>query len=179
MPRRREETLPSSEMTSMIDIIFQLLIFFLVTLSLGTVQSQSTAEVVGEMKEDVPDLPPMKQLTESERKLTEGYILHIDEDKENQVRGDLVAWIFDPEFPSLAEAKKDSSGNHGPFSLDEAKKRIDELLGTHLMMKGEPTSLKMRAHEDTEYGFVLDIMGICNADSIKTVDFNLLHAKKD
>lgn len=178
MARRQEETLPSSQMTSMIDIIFQLLIFFLVTLAFGTIQTTTAADVPGEMREDVPQLPPMSQLAVTQP-LTEGYVLHVDRNTEGLVRGDFVVFILTPEFPSVEDAIADTLRNHGPFTLEQGKREITSRISDKLYLTGEPAYLKMRAHEDLNYGFVLDMMSICNADSIEIVDFSLLHVERE
>ncbi len=172
MGKRRDQTLPSTEMTSMIDIIFQLLIFFLVTLSLGTVQQTSSSDVEGEKKEDLPILPLMAKLSDTSP-VTEGFLLHIDEDKEDKVKGDIVCWILDPTYPTLKEARADSSRGHGPFNLEQCTKKVKRDMETWKMMEGTIPTFGFRAYKDTPFGFVLDLMFHCNQDSIEVVDFHL------
>lgn len=176
MVKRKDDKIPSAEMTSMIDIIFQLLIFFLVTLSLGTVQDRASSEVTGEMQEQLPQLPPVSKLSDT-RTLTDGYLLHIDEDKDDKVDGDLIAWILDPDYPSLDDVQKDNTGEHGPFSLKDAGRRLRKKIEDRIYLGEDPPPLQVRAHEKTPYGFILEIMTFCNEDSIETVDFHFANVK--
>ena len=177
MSQRRDETLPSTEMTSMIDIIFQLLIFFLVTLALGSVQEKASAEIKGEMQEDLPQLPPVEKLSDPTA-FTDGFLLQVIEDKEDDVDGKFALWILDPLYPSVLEAKADSSGTHGPYSLKRGFRTIRKRVEDKILLGEAPPPLSIRAHEETPYGYILEIMSFCNQDSIETVDFRFARVRE-
>lgn len=179
MQQRSRDKAPTSELTSMVDIIFQLLIFFMVTLALGTVNQRATAAVKGEKKEDLPKLPPVERLG-APPEFTDGYLLHIDKKKkgrEKKIKGDLIAYILDPDVPTPEDARKDSSGGHGPFSLDMGKRKLKKLIESRIALGEEPPPLEIRANEKTPYGYILDIMEFCNEDSIEVVNFHFANVK--
>lgn len=173
----RVEELPTMPWTSMIDIIFQLLIFFMVTLALGTLQQQATAAVKGEMKKDLPKLPPVEKLADAEE-LKEGFLLHIDQLKEPPFNGGFGAYILDPECPNVDDAKKDPTRSRGPFTLDKAKLVLKQKIESVIFQGEEPPRLFIRAHKETSYGYILDIMTMCDQDSIEVVNFRFAKVRR-
>lgn len=175
--KRSEEELPKAEWTSLIDIIFQLLIFFMVTMALGTLQEQAQAQVKGEEKKNLPKLPPVEKLA-TPQELKTGYLLHIDEIKEKPFNGKLGAYILDPNCPTVDEAKKDTTHSHGPFTLKKAKAKLQKLIEDEYYKTGEPPRVEIRAHEKTSYGYILDLMELFDQDSIEVVGFRFANVKK-
>ncbi len=176
MGRKQSDPLPSMQMTSMIDIIFQLLIFFLVTLSMGTVQEQASSKVKGEQKVNLPELPPVEKLSDVPE-LTDGYMLWIEQDKNNKVDGDLAVYILDPIMNNIDDAQKDSSGQYGPFSLQQGSRNLKTKINDEIALGEAPPPLFIVAHAETPFGFVLDIMRFCNEDSIEAVNFSFSNIK--
>ncbi|RKZ35002.1 hypothetical protein DRQ33_00910 [bacterium] len=175
--KRIEEKLPKAEWTSLIDIIFQLLIFFMVTMALGTLQRQAQAAVKGAEKKNLPKLPPVEKLA-TPQDITTGYLLHINEINEKPFNGQLGAYILDPEFPTVEDAKKDTLGGHGPFALNVAKAKLQKKIEDEFFRTGEPPRLEIRAHQKTSFGYILDIMEFCDRDSIEVVGFRFANVKK-
>jgi len=164
MAKRRDGDWPAADWTSLIDIIFQLLIFFMLTLALGTVQKQASSQMEGEEKADLPELPGMAELGEA-LDLTPGSILiHVDEDKDELVRGNIVVYLLNHEIPSIEEAKKDSSHSAGPFTWDEAYTKLEKKLEFAREYDEPLPRIEMRAFSGTPYGNVLDIMKLCYRD---------------
>jgi len=164
MAKKIQEDWPSADWTSLIDIIFQLLIFFMVTLALGTVEKQATSKMEGEEKEDLPELPGMAGLGEA-LDITPGTILlHVADDENDEVSGDLVVYMLTHDIQNLEEAKKDSSRSAGPFSWDEAYKRLAKKLEFSRKFNEDLPRVEMRATATTPYGNVLDIMKLCYHD---------------
>ena len=176
--KRRVEPLPKAEWTSLVDIIFQLLIFFMVTMALGTMLQQSAAQVVGQEKKDLPKLPAVEKLASVDWEVSEGYLLHIDRLQKPPFNGDLAAYILDPAVPTVKEAEAESSHAHGPFPLDKAKRILQRRIEEEIFMGNPPPHLEIRAHEDTPFGYILDIMEFCDRDSIEVVGFRFSHIKK-
>ncbi len=172
MAKRVEEPLPEMEWTSLIDIIFQLLIFFMVTMSLGTMETRAIQRVKGKMEENLPALPEMEKLSEVENVPT-GLLLHTEVEKEGKNAGKLVAYILDQMVPSIEEAKKDTLHTHGPWLLKEAKKRFKRRLDDIFYMGETMPTVEIRAHKDTDFGFILDVMNYASADSVEAVKFRL------
>lgn len=164
MAKPRGDSMPSADWTSMIDIIFQLLIFFMVTMALGTVQQQSTVAQEGEEQENLPELPGMTDLGEA-LAITEGTLLiHVADDEEDKVRGDLMVYLLTNDIPSIEEANKDSLGTAGPFSWDDAYGKLTKRMSDSRMF-GEPLPrVEMRATKNMPYGYVLDVMNLCYHD---------------
>jgi len=175
--KRQEEPLPKAEWTSLIDIIFQLLIFFMVTLALGTMEQQAQAAVKGEEKKDLPKLPPVEKLA-TPQDLKEGFLLHIDKIKEKPFNGKLGAYILDPECPTVDDAKKDTTRSHGPFTLKKAKLKLQKLIEDEYYRTGRPPHIEIRAHEETSFGYILDLMEFFDQDSIEVVGFRFANVKK-
>jgi len=175
--KSRQAELPMAAWTSLIDIIFQLLIFFMVTLSLGTLQKQSTAAVKGEEKKDLPKLPPVEKLA-TPQDITTGFLFHIDEINEKPFNGDLGAYILDADYPTIEDVKADTFGKHGPFNLKKGKRELQRKIEEILFATGEPPRLELRAHKETPFGYILDIMEFCDADSIEVVGFRFANVKK-
>ena len=164
MAKRAEEQWPMASWTSLVDIIFQLLIFFMVTLALGTVQRQAAAQMKGEEKEDLPELPGMSNLGEA-LDITPGTILiHVADDKEDEVRGEFVVYLLNNEIKSIQDAKKDSTHSVGPFSWDEAYRKVGRKLEFARDFNEPLPLVEMRAGRNTPYGNVLDIMNLCYHD---------------
>ncbi len=173
----RKEELPKAQWTSLIDIIFQLLIFFMVSMALGTLQQQANAAVKGEEKKDLPKLPSVEKLATAQE-LTEGFLLHIDKITQKPFNGKLGAYILDTKFPSVDDAKADSTHSHGPFELGKAKRILQKKIEDIIFMGEPPPRLEIRAREDTPFGYILDIMEFCDADSIEIVSFRFANVKK-
>jgi biopolymer transport protein ExbD len=149
----------------MIDIIFQLLIFFLVTLSMGTMEKQAATAAEGEQKENLPNLPGMKNLGEA-LDIQKGVILvHVDDDKDDKVPGDWIVYLLNNDIPSVEDAKKDSSHSAGPFTWETAIKKVDNELD--YARRNEPDNIpriELRAAYNFNYGYVLDLMKLCYHD---------------
>ncbi|MBN2542407.1 hypothetical protein JXI42_06030 [bacterium] len=171
MAKRVVEEAPKTEWTSLIDIIFQLLIYFMVTLALGTVSQKASAQVKGMMKEDLPQLPEVGKLADV-GPLIDGFLLHVDRAKTGRYKGELVGYILDEECQSLERAQKDSTQDRGPFRLDDAKRRLQRKVEDLIFLGERPKNIELRVHEETEFGFILDIMDFCDKDSIETVVFH-------
>ena len=164
MAKPRGESVPSADWTSLIDIIFQLLIFFMITLALGSVQKQATAAQEGEQNEDLPELPGMTDLGEA-LDITPGILLmHVADDKDSEVKGDLVVYLLSNEIPSLEEARKDSTHSAGPFSWDVAYKKLEKKLSFTRDFNEPLPRVEMRATKNCPYGYVLDVMNLCYHD---------------
>ncbi|MCK5832196.1 biopolymer transporter ExbD [bacterium] len=164
MPRKQTEAVPSADWTSLIDIIFQLLIFFMVTLAMGTVEQQASAQMEGEMDESLPELPGMSNLGEA-LEIGPGVILiHAAYDEDNEVAGDIVTYLFTNEISNIEEAKKDSTHSAGPFSWDKAYKKLQKQLTFARDYNENLPRVEMRAFKGTPYGNVLDIMNLCYHD---------------
>jgi len=165
MPKRQTEDVPSADWTSLIDIIFQLLIFFMVTLALGTVQQQAEAQMEGELDEELPELPGMSGLGEA-LSIAPGVILiHIAPDTEGLVAGDLVVYLLTNQFPNIEEAKKDTvERNSGPFSWEAAYRNLQRRLNFARDYHEPLPRIDMRAYAGTPYGHILDIMNLCYHD---------------
>jgi len=174
----RTEELPKAQWTSLIDIIFQLLIFFMVTMALGTLLQQATAAVRGEERKDLPKLPPVEKLASVQDELSEGYLLHINKINEKPFNGKLGAYILDPDISTIRDAKADSTHSRGPFSLEDAKRKIQKKIEDDIFMGNPPPRLELRAHKDTPFGYILDIMEFCDRDSIEVVGFRFSKVKK-
>lgn len=164
MPIKKAEEIPSPDWTSLIDIIFQLLIFFMVTLALGTVTKQASAQMEGELDENLPELPGMSNLGEA-LDIGPGVILiHVAPDVDEKVSGDIMVYLLDEKISNIEEAKKDSTRSAGPFSWDDAYKNLQRRL-TFIRDYNEPLPrVEMRAYTGTPYGLVLDIMNLCYHD---------------
>ncbi|GEM_PF-1450929 len=164
MPIKQAEDIPSPDWTSLIDIIFQLLIFFMITLALGTVTQQASAQMEGELDENLPELPGMSNLGEA-LDIGPGVILiHVAPDEEDKVSGDIMVYLLNEEIPNVEEAEKDSTRKAGPFSWDVAYKNLQRQL-TFARDYNEPLPrVEMRAYAGTPYGLVLDIMNLCYHD---------------
>lgn len=164
MAKPRGDSIPSADWTSMIDIIFQLLIFFMVTMALGTVQQQSSAVQEGEEQENLPDLPGMTDLGEA-LSISEGILLiHVSDDADDQVKGDLAVYLLTNQIPTVDDAKKDSTRSAGPFSWEVAYAKLEKRMSDSRMF-GEPLPrVEMRATKNMPYGYVLDVMNLCYHD---------------
>lgn len=164
MAKPRGDSIPSADWTSMIDIIFQLLIFFMVTMALGTVQQQAAAAQEGEEQENLPELPGMTDLGEA-LDITQGtLLLHVADDAEDEVSGDFVVYLLTNEIPTVEDAKKDTTHSAGPFSWETAYKKIADRMADSRMF-GEPLPrVEMRATKNLPYGSVLDVMNLCYHD---------------
>ncbi|RKZ31595.1 hypothetical protein DRQ36_01490 [bacterium] len=161
MAKRQADIWPSANWTSLIDIIFQLLIFFMVTLALGTVERQARSQSEGKEKEDLPQMPGMVGLGEA-LDITPGSVLiHVAEDAEDEVKGNLVVYLLNHEIPSVKEAKEDSLHRAGPFSWDVAYSKLERQIRTARTNYEPMPRVEMRAYEGTPYGKVLDIMKLC------------------
>lgn len=167
MPRKQTEDLPSADWTSLIDIIFQLLIFFMVTLALGTVQKQASAQMEGEMDENLPELPGMSNLGEALEIGPGVLLIHVAPDDEDKVSGDLMVYLLTNDIPNIEEAKKDSTRRAGPFSWDDAFKNVQRQLKFARDYSEPLPRVEMRAFTGTPYGNVLDIMNLCYHDEPK------------
>lgn len=175
--KMKDEQIPKAQWTSLIDIIFQLLIFFMVTMALGTLQEQAAAAVKGEEKKDLPKLPPVEKLA-TPQEISEGFLLHIDELNEKPFNGELGAYILDPECPSVDDARGDSLGRHGPYTLGKAKRELQKRIEDMIFRGEPPPRLEIRAHQKTPFGDILDIMEFCDADSIEVVGFRFANVKR-
>ncbi len=164
MAKPRGDSIPSADWTSMIDIIFQLLIFFMVTMALGTVQQQAAAAQQGEEQENLPELPGMTDLGEA-LDITQGTLLiHVADDEDNEVSGDLIVYFLTHEIPTVDDAKKDTTHTAGPFSWERAYDKFAKKMADHRMF-GEPLpTVEMRATKNLPYGSVLDVMNLCYHD---------------
>ena len=91
--KQRAEELPKAAWTSLIDIIFQLLIFFMVTMALGTMEQQANAAVAGAEKKNLPKLPAVEKLA-TPQEFSEGFLLHI-----NKINN--LSWIIMSNADSL------------------------------------------------------------------------------
>ncbi len=175
--KREEREIPKAQWTSLIDIIFQLLIFFMVTMALGTLQQQAAAAVKGQEKKNLPKLPSVEKLATAQE-LTEGFLLNVDKINEKPFNGTLGAYILDKDCPSIDDAQADSSHSHGPFELGKAKRLLQKKIEDIIFMGEPPPRLQIRAREDTPFGYILDIMEFCDADSIEVVSFRFANIKK-
>ena len=175
--KQRAEELPKAAWTSLIDIIFQLLIFFMVTMALGTMEQQANAAVAGAEKKNLPKLPAVEKLA-TPQEFSEGFLLHINKVNEKPFNGKLGAYILDSDVKTIEDAKKDTTGKHGPFTLKKAKKILEKKIEDEFYTKGEPPRLEIRAHQDTPFGYILDIMEFCDRDSIEVVGFRFANVVK-
>jgi len=164
MPKRQTDGWPTANWTSLIDIIFQLLIFFMVTLALGTVERQAHAESEGKEKEDLPQMPGMTGLGEALEVSPETILIHVAEDKEEEVRGDLVVYLLNYEIQSVKDAKEDTLHRAGPYSWNEAYKKLEKKVQFARDFNEPLPRIEMRAYEETPYGYVLDVMKLCYHD---------------
>ena len=158
------ESYPSADWTSLIDIIFQLLIFFMVTLALGSVQEQASAQQQGEEQADLPELPGMTDLGEALDITSNTLLIHVADDKDDKVRGDLVVYFLTSSYPSVDEAEKDSTHESGPFPWDVAYSKLEKMLSSKRMFNEPLPCVEMRATKSTPYGYVLDVMNMCYHD---------------
>ena len=163
MPKIREriEPMPAANWTSLIDIIFQLLIFFMVALALGTVEQKTRADAEGVEKEDLPQMPGMTRLGEALDIVPETILIHVGEDVDDEVKGDLVVYLLDYETQTIKEAKEDTLHRVGPFSWEKAYQKIAKKLQFARDFNEPLPRVEMRAYEGTPYGNVLDIMNLC------------------
>ncbi len=175
--KQHKAELPKAQWTSLIDIIFQLLIFFMVTMALGTLQQQAAAAVKGEEKKELPKLPPVEKLA-TPQELTEGFLLHVDKIQKPPFNGKLGAYILDPQCPTVKDAEADSLHRHGPFTLAKAKRELQRRIEEKIFMGEPPPRLEIRAHKDTPFSFILDVMEFCDADSIEVVGFRFANIKR-
>jgi biopolymer transport protein ExbD len=164
MPRKTKEPVPTPDWTSLIDIVFQLLIFFMVTLAMGTVEKQASSKMEGDENENLPELPGMSNLGEALDIAPDMILIHVANDEENKVAGDLVVYLLNKEFPSIEEVEKDSAHTAGPFSWDKAYKKIQKQLKFARDYDEPLPRVEMRAYTGTPYGNVLDIMNLCYHD---------------
>jgi len=155
--KHRAEELPKAAWTSLIDIIFQLLIFFMVTMAVGTMQQQANAAVAGAEKKNLPKLPPVEKLA-TPQEFSSGFLLHINKINEKPFNGELGAYILDSDVATVDDAKKDSTGKHGPYTLKKAKGILEKRIENIFFTTGEPPRLEIRAHKDTPFGYILGIM---------------------
>ncbi|MCD6501596.1 biopolymer transporter ExbD [bacterium] len=183
MPRKEKEAVPSADWTSLIDIIFQLLIFFMVTMAMGTVEKQASAQMEGEEDESLPELPGMSNLGEALDMGPGVIIIHVAPDDENKVQGDLMVYLLDNKFPTIDEADKDSLHSVGPFSWDVAYRNLKKQLKFARDFNEPLPRVEMRAYSGTPYGNVLDIMNLCYSDEpeqrIDQVYFRFARLKED
>ena len=167
MAKRPAEEWPEATWTSMIDIIFQLLIFFMVVLSVGTFEQQAYAQAEGEEQENLPEMPAMKNLGEAMEITPGSIVIHVDTDKEDKVPGDWIVYLLNDKIPTVDEAKKDSTHSAGPFSWDVAFKKIQTLINNKRFNYEELPRVDMRAVSKFQYGNVLDVMNLCYSDDEK------------
>jgi len=161
MKKQQKEPMPAANWTSLIDIIFQLLIFFMVTLALGTIEQRANAESEGIEKEDLPQMPGMTHLGEALNITPETILIHVAEDIDDEVKGDLVVYLLDYETQTIQEAKEDSSHRAGPFSWKKAYQKVAKKIQFAREYNEPLPRVEMRAYEGTPYGNVLDIMNLC------------------
>ncbi|MBN1756246.1 biopolymer transporter ExbD [bacterium] len=178
MNKRAVEDIKRTEWTSLIDIIFQLLIYFMVTLALGTVTQKASAQVKGSEREDLPQLPTVSKLADVSP-LLDSYLLHVDRAKQGKYRGELVGYILDAQYSSIKEAERDSLGEHGPWPLEQAKQILKKRVEDKIFLGEKPSQIELRIHEETKFGYILDIMDFCDKDSIETVVFHFSKKKGD
>jgi len=172
----KSEELPQSPKTSMIDIIFQLLIFFMVSLALGTMETQTADAVKGEEQKDIPALPPMEKIS-SPQELTTGFLLHVDKVKEKPFNGTLGVYILDPSAPTLEDAQKDSLKRHGPYDLKRGSAELQKRIEDVIYQTGVRPRLEIRADKETPFGYILEVMEFCDQDSIAVVGFRFANVK--
>lgn len=167
MPKREKEEWPEASWTSMIDIIFQLLIFFMVTLSLGKVEQRAHAATEGIKKEDIPELPGMKNLGDA-LDITPGTILiHVERDKKDEVPGEWIVFLLTSKIQTIKDARSDTARTAGPFSWDFAFKKISNELQFKRQYNEPLPRIEMRAESVFPYGNVLDVMKMCYHDEEK------------
>lgn len=105
-------------------------------------------------------------------------MLHVDKINEKPFNGKLGAYILDKDFPTMEDVKADTTHSHGPFELRKAKRILQKRIEDMIFMGEPPPRLEIRAHEDTPFGYILDIMEFCDADSIEVVGFRFANIKK-
>jgi len=164
MSKPRGEPVPSADWTSLIDIIFQLLIFFMITLALGSVQEQASAAEEGEEQEDLPELPGMTDLGEALEITQNTLLIHVADDEDDMVKGNLVVYLLNHEIPTVEDARNDSSRTAGPFSWDYAFDKLQREMNSKRMFNEPLPRVEMRATKSTPYGYVLDVMNLCYHD---------------
>ncbi|MGB9561916.1 MAG: ExbD/TolR family protein [bacterium] len=170
-----EIKLPKASMTSLTDIIFQLLIYFLVTMAMGTVQRRATISAEAKEAQALLELPKVEKLQETTEKF-QGFLIHITTGKKGPLKGKWIGYVLDEEVSTIDDAEKDTINfAHGPWELRIAKAKLQKRIEDAIFLSGgKKPQLTIRAAEKTEFGEILDILEFCDKDSITQVTFRFI-----
>jgi len=161
---------PKGEWVSLIDIIFQLLIYFMVTMVMGTAQKRATERLSGQEMQAIPNLPAVPKLAEVPEKI-EGLVFHVDIATKGRYAGQMVSYILDAKHPTIEDVEKDTLADKGPWPLSKGKRELQERVEDEIFKEGKPPALTIRAHRQVKFGDILDILAFCDVDSINQVSF--------
>ncbi len=177
LSRPTEEQTPKGEWVSLIDIIFQLLIYFMVTMAIGTAQKRAAERLAGQEMQAIPSLPSVPRLAEIPEKL-EGFLFHVDIAQKGKYKGKMVGYILDEHVPTIEDAEKDTLFRHGPWLLPKAKKKLRDKIEEVIFLENIRPPLTIRANENVEFGDILDILEFCDRDSILLVSFRFTREER-
>lgn len=174
-----EINLPKAQLTSLTDIIFQLLIYFMVTMAMGTVQRRATISEEAKEAQALLELPKVSKLQETPDRF-EGLLIHITIGKKGLLKNKWIGYILDEKVSTIDEAEKDTINfAHGPWELRIAKAKLQKRIEDEIFLSGgKKPQLTIRAAEQTEFGDILDILEFCDKDSITQVTFRLLRERE-
>jgi len=161
--RRREEELPSMPMTSMIDIIFQLMIFFIVTMSIMP-SVKSAPQVEGSMNLPTPKDgdAEVTMVVQYQKNATSGYDFYVLQGNDNSAE----FYQAVNRSPAIVDAPTllRNIGTQYQVYYDEngLKSMLNEV-------RDNDPAVLIRAPQDTPYGEVVKITGFMHAIGIAKI----------
>lgn len=184
MAFKRIEEESSSELISLIDVIFLLLVFFLVASSIGRPQ-----ETEGEMSVKIPEMTAQEQRT-TERVVEvnlridlgmrrdgtlECYVLHrnMPEGRQPQVGSRRYTELSYRDWPTIRHTRWARRWGQ-PVGVSTATQRIEDL--TRLFMEREPPQkpiIAIQAEEEVPIDPIIQLMGVCKSLNLSEVNLVL------
>ena len=198
--KKRDAEVRKPEMTSLIDAVFLLLIFFLVASISGAQKAASRAERQEEVLVDIGELElarnlPRPAVTAPALSDTLFHLL-IQVQEVEGVQDSLVLFLLDEQVRTMENMESDTTetefgypgtyfGTRGPYAFQDrqghgvpgAIKRIADRIDFIQNHVHPDPKVEVRAHKRVSYGQLVNIFRLCEEKGIKGLEFWVLKGR--